>query len=150
MLHETLRKDMVEAMKAKDAVRLSTLRLTLTACTDVLVQVGRKPDEKLEDAEVVSVLKRLVKQRRESAVQYRDAGQEERAVAEDTEQEILEGYLPDEMSAEEVRSVVERVQQDLGVSQRKDTGLLMKDVMKELHGKADGSVVAKIVAEVLQ
>ena len=141
---------MVEAMKAKDAVRLNTLRLTLTACTDVLVQVGRKPDEKLEDAEVVAVLKRLVKQRRESAVQYRDAGRGERAVAEDTEREILEGYLPDEMSEEEVRSVVERVQQELSVSQRKDTGLLMKSVMKELHGKADGSVVAKIVAEVLQ
>ena len=150
MLHETLRKDMVEAMKAKDAVRLNTLRLTLTACTDVLVQVGRKPDEKLEDAEVVAVLKRLVKQRRESAVQYRDAGRGERAVAEDTEREILEGYLPDEMSEEEVRSVVERVQQELSVSQKKDTGLLMKSVMKELQGRADGSVVAKIVAEVLQ
>lgn len=137
-------------MKAKDFVRLNTLRLALTACTNALIEARKKPDEKLEDTEVVTVLKRLVKQRKESATQYREVNQEERAVAEDVERKILEEYLPAEMPEEEVRSVVTRVQQELGVSEEKDTGVLMKAVMKKLQGKVDGSVAAKIVGEVLQ
>lgn len=141
---------MQAAMKAKDFVRLNTLRLALTACTNALIEARKKPDEKLEDTEVVTVLKRLVKQRKESATQYREVNQEERAVAEDVERKILEEYLPAEMPEEEVRSVVTRVQQELGVSEEKDTGVLMKAVMKKLQGKVDGSVAAKIVGEVLQ
>ena len=150
MLHNTLHGAMVEAMKAKDAVRLGTLRLVLTACTNTLIENGKRPTEKLEDDEVIKVLKRLVKQRRESAEQYRAAGQEERAAAEDAERAVLEEYLPAEMSEEGVRAVVKRIQQELGVSEKKDTGLLMKAVMKELQGKIDGSIAAKIVGEVLQ
>lgn len=150
MLCETLRDDVVKAMKARDSVRLGTLRLALAACTNALIDAGKKPTETLEDEETVSVLKRLVKQRRESAEQYRVVGQEERASAEDAERVILEEYLPEEMSEEEVRSVVLRVQKELGVSEKKDTGLLMKTVMKELQGKVDGSVAAKIAGEVLR
>lgn len=141
---------MREAMKAKDSVRLNTLRLTLTACTNALIEVKKKPDEILEDNEVIVVLKRLVKQRKESAEQYRNADQEERASAEDAERAILEEYLPAEMSEEEIRAIVMEEKQKLGISEKKDTGMLMKAVMQKLQGKADGSTVAKIVGEVLQ
>ena len=150
MLHTTLKEDMREAMKAKEAVRLGTLRLAITACTNALIEQGEKPTEQLDDDAVVAVLKRLVKQRRESAEQYRSAGQEERAAAEDAERGVLEAYLPAALSEDEVRAVVARKQQELGVTEKKDTGALMKAVMGELQGKVDGSVVAGIVGEVLQ
>ena len=115
MLHDTLRDTMRKAMKERDTVRLNTLRLTLTACTNALIEARKKPTENLTDAEILAVIRRLVKQRKESAVQYRAAQQEERAVAEDAERAILEEYLPPEKSEEEVRSVVLRVQKELGV-----------------------------------
>ena len=150
MLHETLRKNMQSAMKAKDTIQLETLRMALAACTNTLIEQGKKPNEMLEDDAVIQVLKRLVKQRKESAEQYRNVSQEERAKAEDAEQAVLKEYLPPEMSEEEVRTIVTDKQQELGVSEKKDTGTLMQAVMKEVQGKADGSVVAKIVGEVLQ
>lgn len=137
-------------MKAKDTVRLETLRMALTACTNALVEQGKKPNEKLEYDTVVQVLKRLVKQRKESAEQYRNAGQEERAKAEEAEQAVIKEYLPPEMTEEEIKAIVTKKQQELGVSEKKDTGTLMQAVMKEMKGKADGSTVAKIVGEVLQ
>ena len=150
MLHETLRNDMQSAMKAKDTVRLETLRMALTACTNALVEQGKKPNERLEDDATTQVLKRLVKQRKESAEQYRNANQEERAKAEEAEQAVLKEYLPQEMPEEEIRAIVTGKQQELGVTEKKDTGALMQAVMKEIQGKADGTTVAKIVAEVLQ
>ena len=150
MLHETLRKDMQSAMKAKETLRLETLRMALAACTNILVEQGKKPDEKLEDDTTIQVLKKLVKQRKESAEQYRNVKQEERAQAEEAEQSILKEYLPPEMPEEEIKAIVTKKQQELGVSEKKDTGTLMQAVMKEVKGRADGSSVAKIVAKVLQ
>ena len=149
MLHDTLRKDMQAAMKAKDSVRLGTLRMLLTDCTNALVAEGKKPDEHLDDDAVVSVVKRLVKQRKESAEQYRAAQQEERAAAEDAERVVLEQYLPPEMSEEDIRAIVTKQQQALGVTEKKDTGTLMKAVMGELKGQADGATVSRIVGEIL-
>ncbi len=149
MLLDTLRNDMRTAMKAKDAVPLGTLRMVLTACTNALVAQGKKPDESLDDAAVVAVLKQLVKQRKESAEQYRVANQEERAAAEDAERAVLEQYLPPEMSEEDIRAIVMKKQQELGVTEKKDTGTLMKAVMGELNGQADGATVSRIVGEVL-
>ena len=149
MLLDTLRNDMRTAMKAQDAVPLGTLRMALTDCTNALVAEGKKPNEDLEDAAVVAVLQRLVKQRKESAEQYRAANQEERAAAEDAERAVLEQYLPPEMSEEDIRVIVTKKQQELGVTEKKDTGTLMKAVMGELKGQADGAMVAKVVGQIL-
>ena len=149
MLYNTIREDMQKAMKEKDDLRLQTLRLTLSACTNELVATGKKPNEILDDDTVITIVKRLVKQRNESAAQYRTAGQEERAANEDKERAVLESYLPPEMSEEKIRQVVIRVQKELGVSEKKDTGLLMKTVMQEFKGKANGATVVKIVSETL-
>ena len=149
MLHENLQKDMRSAMKEGDTLRLGTLRLAAAACTNELISSGKKPTDVLDDEQVVTVVRRLVKQRSESAAQYRAAGQEERATAEDKERVVLESYLPPEMSEDEVRAIVARVCDEIGVSEKKDKGLLMKTAMREMKGKAGGSVVAKIVDEVL-
>ena len=149
MLHETLRKDMQEAMKAKDTLRLETLRMALAGCTTTLLEKGKKPNEKLDDPDTVATLKKLVKQRKESTEQYRSAGQEERATAEDEERKVLETYLPQEMPEDEIRAIVQKKQQELGITEKKDTGTLMKAVMQEIKGQADGSTVAKIAAELL-
>ena len=109
----------------------------------------KRSNDELGDDEVIKVMKRLVKQRNEAAAQYRAAEQEERAKAEDAERAVLESYLPSEMPEEEVRAIVLRVRDELNVSDKKDKGRLMKAVMQELKGKADGSVIAGIVEEAL-
>ena len=141
---------MQTAMREKAVVRLQTLRLVLSACTNMLVEIGKKPNESLGDDAVIRVLKRLVKQRQESAEQYRGAGREEQAISEDEERAVLEAYLPEELPEDEIRSVVLRVQESSGFSEKKDVGALMKLVMQELQGKADGALVARVVASVLE
>ena len=140
---------MQAAMKAKEAVRLGTLRMALTACTNAGIEQGKKPNEPLEDDATTTVLKRLVKQRKESAEQYRTAGQEDRAKDEDEERAILEAYLPPEMSEEDIRTIVLKKQEELSITEKKDTGTLMKAVMQELRGQADGATVSGIVGEIL-
>ncbi len=149
MLYDTLKSDMREAMRARDAVRLQTLRLAVAACTNALVEKKMKPTEALDDTEVIAVLKRQVKQRNEAAEQYRVAGQEKQAAAEEAERAVLETYLPPETAEEDIRRIVEETKQELGVSEKKNQGLLMKGVMSKLQGQADGSKVAKIVGELL-
>ena len=138
---------MVQAMKAKDQMQLNTIRGALTSCTNFLVEKGKKPDDQLTDEEVTTILKRLTKQRKESALQYRNAGDETRAAQEDKEREILEAYLPEEMPEEEVRKKVQEIK---AKTNEMDRGKLIGAVMQELKGKADGAVVAKMVNEELQ
>ena len=146
MLHTTIRDDMQRAMKEKDQVRLNTLRLVLAACTETLVANRRKPTELLNDDETVAVLRKIAKQRRESADQYRSAGDGDRAAAEDAERAVIEPYLPPSLSEEDIRAAVCRHKESLGVSEKKDTGRLIKEVMREIGDRADGSEVARIAA----
>ena len=138
------------AMKSKDAVRLRTLRLAVSACTNALVEKKMKPSDTLDDADVIAVLRRLVKQREESAAHYRTAGQNDRADDEDAERAVLESHLPPEMSEEEIRSVVAEVLDSMGDTDTKNQGAVMKAVMRRLRGSASGSVVARIVGEMLR
>ena len=149
MLYEKIRADMQEAMKKRDTIRLDTLRLTLTALTNEMVASGKKPTDIPDDETILTILKRLVKQRKESATLYREAQQNERAEQEDAERVVLESYLPPEMSEEEVQATVSRIQQEMGISEKKDMGTLMKAAMQEMQGKVDGAVVSKIVNSLL-
>jgi uncharacterized protein YqeY len=147
-LHETIKDTLKEALKAKEAVRLQTVRSMLTAFTNELVATGRKPQDWLNDAEVLTVIKRLAKQRKESIVQYEAANRPELAVPEKAELIVLEGYLPQMMSQDEIRPIAEAKKAELGVSDRSKLGILVGAVMKELAGKADGGDV-KVVVESL-
>ena len=147
-LHETIKETLKEALKAKEAVRLQTIRSMLTAFTNELVATGRKPQDWLNDAEVLTVIKRLAKQRKESIVQYEAANRLELAEPEKAELEILESYLPQMMSQDAIRPIAEAKKAELGIEDKSKLGILVGAVMKELAGKADGGDV-KIVVESL-
>ena len=144
-LHEELRESLKTAMKAKDATALTTIRSIMTACTNELVATGRTPQDQLDDAGILSVIKRLAKQRKESIVQYEAAGRQDLADPEKLELAILEAYLPELMSQEAIRPIAEAKKAELGVTDKSNLGILVGAVMKELAGKADGGDVKAVV-----
>lgn len=147
-LHESLRESLKEALKAKDAVKLRTVRSVITACTNELVATGKTPQDQLDDAGVLAVIKRLAKQRKESIMQYEAANRPELAEPEKEELTVLEAYLPTLMSQEEIRPIAEVKKAELGINDKSKMGMLVGAVMKELAGKADGGDV-KVVVESL-
>jgi len=147
-IHESLRESLKEAMKAKDAVTLRTVRSIMTACTNELVATGKTPQDMLDDAGVLSVIKRLAKQRKESISQFEAANRQELANPEKEELAVLEAYLPTLMTQDQIRPVAEAKKAELGVDDKAKMGILVGAVMKELAGKADGGDV-KVVVESL-
>lgn len=143
--HTDLRVTLKEAMKAKDEVTLRTVRSIITACTNELVATSRTPQDELKDDEVIAVIKRLAKQRKESIVQYEAAGRPELAVPEKEELAVLEAYLPTMMSIDAIRPIAEAVKAELGVTDKSKMGVLVGAVMKKLQGQADGGDVKAVV-----
>jgi uncharacterized protein YqeY len=148
-MQETIRADMVAAMKAKEEVRLRVLRSLITSFTNELTATKRTPQDTLEDEEVLGLIRRALKQRKEAAAQYRDGGRNELAENEEEEATVLEAYLPQMMSKEEIADVVAKKKEALGVVDKSDMGKLMGAVMGELKGKADGGDVKDVVTEAL-
>ena len=150
MLSQQIRTDMIVAMKAKDDLRVQTLRGALAAFTNELVAKGRKPTEELDDKDVVVVLKRLAKQRKEAAEVYEKGGRAELAQKEASELKIIEEYLPQMASREDIEKVVRAKKEELGVVDVSGAGKLTGAVMKEFGGTADGQVVKEVVASLLR
>ncbi len=116
MLSQQIRADMTTAMKARDALRTQTLRGALAAFTNELVAKGKKPTEELTDAEAVAVLKRLGKQRKDSAEQFTKGGRTELAQKEMDELKIIEAYLPETASKEEIEKVARAKMTEMGIT----------------------------------
>ncbi|HSE56501.1 MAG TPA: GatB/YqeY domain-containing protein [Candidatus Paceibacterota bacterium] len=146
-LHTQIKDGIKEAMKAHDQARLEAFRSVLTACTNELVAKGRQPNEELSDDDVLTVIRRLVKQRKDSIAQFDAAGRADLSSIEREQLSHLEGFLPALLSEDAVREVVLMVKEKLGVTDKQKAGQLVGAVMKELAGKADGGVVKKIVEE---
>ena len=144
-LHQQIKSELKDAMKAKDEVRLRTVRSLLSMFTNELVATKRTPQEFLSDDEVLTVIKRAAKQRKESITQYEAAGRQELADPEKAELAILEGYLPQLLSEEEILPVVTKKKAELGIDDKSKMGMLVGAVMKELAGKADGALVKRVV-----
>lgn len=144
-LQEKIRTDVTSAMKAKAEPRLTVLRGVLASITNELVSKGRTPRDKLTDEEVLTLLRRLVKQRKDSIEQYSKAHREDLADAETEEIKVLETYLPSLMSKDDIRLVVMKKKEELAVTDKAQVGLLMGSVMRELAGKADGNDVKDVV-----
>jgi uncharacterized protein YqeY len=138
-LNEKIAADLTAAMKAKDAPRLSALRMLKAAVMNKgMVEKGRD----LEDAEVLQVVASLVKQRRDSVEQFAKAGRTDLVDKETAEIAILEHYLPPAVSAEEIEAAVDAAIAETGATSVKDMGKVMKAVMPKLAGKnADGKAV---------
>lgn len=144
-LRDDINKDMVAAMKSGDKERLSTLRMLLSAVKYKEVDAKHQ----LGDEEVISVLSTLIKQRQDSIDQFRKGGREDLAEKEAKEAEVLKGYLPPQLSEDEVREIIRKAAEETGAAGPRDMGKLMKAVMPLVKGKADGKLVNDIVKEVL-
>jgi len=147
-LYETLKSQLVQAMKAHDAVRLSVIRALLTAATNELVATKRKPDEMLPDTDMLAVIKRQANQRKDSIEQFEKGGRSDLAENERAELVILETYLPEMMGEDAIRDIAQKKITELGADKSK-MGILIGAVMKEASGQADGAVVKKVVEELL-
>jgi len=137
---------MTAAMKARDDLRVQTLRGALAAFTNELVAKGKKPTEELDDKDAVTVLKRLAKQRKEAAGVYEKGGRAELAEKESEELKIIQEYLPQMAGPEEIEKVA-RAKMAEGIT---DAGKLTGAVMKEFAGRADGNDVKKVIASLVQ
>jgi uncharacterized protein len=145
-LNEQIGADITAAMKAKDAARLSALRMLKAAVMNKGVEKGRD----LEDAEVLQVVSSLVKQRRDSIEQFTKAGRTDLVDKETVEVGILERYLPPAATAEEIDAAVAAAITESGATSPKDMGKVMKAVMPKLAGKnADGKAVNEAVRRAL-
>lgn len=149
-LHEQIKSELKIAMKAKDAVRLRTVRSMLTAFMNDLVATGKTPQDMLDDDATLAVIKRLSKQRKESITQYEAADRPELAVPEKEELAVLEGYLPQMMSTDDIRPVAEAKKAELGIDDKSKMGMLVGAVMKELAGQADGGDVKTVVESLFE
>jgi uncharacterized protein len=148
MLHAQIKSEIPNAMRAKDQLRLDTLRGMVTAFMNELVATKRKPDEELKDEETLAVIRREVKKRKEAADAFRSGDREELADKEDKERALLEAYLPAMMSREDIKKIVQAKITETGMDKSK-AGQLVGALMKDLKGKADGSDVKSVVDEIL-
>ncbi|MHB1086677.1 MAG: GatB/YqeY domain-containing protein [Minisyncoccota bacterium] len=146
MLQLQIREDLKTAMKARDQVRVETLRGALTAFTNELVAKGKKPTEEIADDDAVTVLKRLAKQRQDSIEQFTKGGRPELAEKEATELSMLKAYLPEMATREEIEKVARAKKEELGLTDASGAGKLMGAVIKEFAGKADGADVKAVVS----
>ena len=145
-LQEKIQSHIADAMRSKDVLRLSVLRMMKTAVKNREIEKMKA----LEEPEVLGVLNSLVKQRRDSVEQFRNGGREELAKKEEAEIKILEEYLPAAASEDDIRNAIETAIQETGAASLKDMGKVMKAALVLLAGKtADGSRVSQMVKEKL-
>lgn len=139
-LKEQLHADLTTAMKARDELRSATLRMVLTAVTNE--EVAGKKARVLSDDEVLKVLTREAKKRREAHEAYVQADRPELAAREQAEHEVIAGYLPEQLSAAEIEQLVRDVIAQTGAAGPQAMGQVMKVVQPQVAGRADGGVVA--------
>jgi uncharacterized protein YqeY len=149
-LQQKIREGIKEAMLAKDSVRLNVLRGLVSAFTNELVAQKRKPQEELSDEEAINVIKRNVKQRKDSIDQFRAGGREDLATSEEAELSILQTFLPATMSKDLIREVAEKKKIELGINDKSKMGVFMGAVMKELRGQADGADVKEVIEDLFK
>lgn len=144
-LHESIKNQIKESMKAGDKVRLEVMRGLVTAFTNELVATKRTPQDMLSDEEVIAVITRSAKQRKDSIEQFSKGGRQDLVEAEIAQLRILEEYLPKLMEKEEIETIAKAKKEELGITDVTKKGMLMSTLMKDLKGKADGSVVKEVV-----
>lgn len=146
-LKATLQQHLTDAMRAKDKVRAGTLRMALTAVTTE--EVAGKEHRELSEDEVLKVLAKEAKKRREAAEAYHGAGREELAAVEEAELVVLEGYLPAQLSDEELADMARTAVQETGVTDMRGMGQVMKVLQPRVAGQAEGGRIAAAVRQAL-
>jgi uncharacterized protein YqeY len=138
-----------QAMLAKDPVRTGVLRGLSAGFTNELVAKGRKPQDELSDEEVLAVIKRQVKQRKDSIEQFEKGGRPDLAETEKAELAILETFLPKQMDEEEIIKIAEAKKAEMHITDKSKAGILVGAVVKATNGQADGARVKEIVDRLL-
>ncbi|GAW93444.1 GatB/YqeY domain-containing protein [Calderihabitans maritimus] len=146
-LKEKLMADMKEALKAREQgkLKLSVIRMALASIKNKEIELGTT----LDDTGIQEVLAKEVKQRRDALGEYERAGRQDVVDKLNQEMEILQQYLPRQLSEDEVREILREIIEELGVQNQKDLGKVMKVAMSKLKGKADGRMVNQIAREML-
>lgn len=138
------------AMKNKEAVKLSVVRGLIAACTNELVAKGRGPDGQLSEDEMLTLITRAAKQRKDSIEQFEKGGRPELAASEKEELAVLETMLPKQMSQDEIVAAAKAKAVELGITEKSKANQLMGMLMKDLKGKADGTAVKAVVDSMFQ
>lgn len=147
-LYEKIQQDLKKALKEKEAIKLSTLRFLLSAIRNREIELKKRG--KLTDKEIIGVIRQQVKQRQESIEAYRTGKREDLASKEEEEMKILNTYLPQELSSEELEKIINQTIKEIKASGPTDFGKVMGQVIKKAKGRAEGKVVAELVKEKLE
>jgi len=145
MLHEQIKNNIKEAMKAGDKVRLEVMRGLVTAFTNELVATGKTPQDLLSDEDAIKVITRASKQRKDSIEQFTKGGRMDLVDIEEDQLKILEEFLPKLMDISEIEEIVKSKLSEFEVKDPTKKGMFMASIMKDLKGKADGSLVKEVV-----
>jgi len=149
MIQQQISQDFLSAYRTKRELEISTLRMLKSAIANKQIENRMPKEDVLSDEEVAIVIKSEVKKRRDSAQSYEAGGRKDLAEKEKAEIAILEKYLPQQMEEDEIRGLIERVIKGMGMINPSDFGKIMKAVMAESGGAADGQTVSKILKEEL-
>jgi uncharacterized protein YqeY len=143
-LSQQITEDMKMAMREKNTVALNTVRMLKSAIKNAAIEKGGA-DAELTDPEVMAVVRKEVKKRQDSIEQYEAAGRTELADQEKAEMEVLNGYLPEPLSDEEIAAIVDAAVAEVGATSRKEMGQVMKLVQERTAGRADGKTLSQAV-----
>ena len=146
-LKEKLQNDLTSAMRARDEVRSSTIRMILTSIKNE--EVSGKEARELSESEIITVLSREAKKRREAAEAFEQAGAKDRAEIEKAEGGVIAEYLPKQLSEAEIKSLIAAAIQESGANSPAQMGLVMKSLQPKIAGKADGGTVSALVKAAL-
>ncbi|QHW30440.1 GatB/YqeY domain-containing protein [Paenibacillus rhizovicinus] len=145
-LSERLNDDMKQAMKSQEKFKLSTIRMIRSSIKNQEIELKRP----LEDAEVLDILSREVKQRKDSLQEFEKAGRDDLAKDVAAEIEIISVYLPQQLTEEEIKSIVQQTIQETGASSKAEMGKVMSALLPKVKGRADGKLVNTFVQQFLQ
>jgi len=147
MLKDKLQEDLKQAMLARNELKKSVLRLLVSAIS--YLETQKDAGYKANDEEVLETISREIKKRKESVEAYKNGNRPELAEKEESEAKILQEYLPEQMSEEEIRSIIEKGIKETGAKIMSDMGKVMQAIMPKLKGKADGNLISQIVKDKL-
>ncbi|GIP57739.1 GatB/YqeY domain-containing protein [Paenibacillus woosongensis] len=145
-LSERLNEDMKQAMKSQDKFKLSTIRMVRATIKNLEIDLKRP----LNDNEVLDILSREIKQRKDALQEFEKAGRDDLAANVKAEAEIIAVYLPEQLTEEEIKVIVQQTIQETGASSKADIGKVMSALMPKVKGRADGKLVNQAVQQLLQ
>ena len=142
-LKEKLKEDLTEAIRSRDEIRVGTIRMVLTAIQ--VEEVSGNSSRTLEERDLIKILSREAKKRREAAVAFQNGGRSEKAKLEIEECEIINSYLPKQLTDNEINEIIKRAIESSGVKSVSQLGIVMKIIQPEIAGRADGAIVLELV-----